>query len=90
MSRPDHATSNYGWALWHLEQAPLESDPSWALVHTTAAQARAALAAIDLAEGRFEGATWSGGSLVQCVCPVSPRHCKAHPPAIHTNQHEEI
>ena len=59
MTRPDHHTSHYGWALWHLEQAENAPD-SAALIHATAAQARATLAQIDLAEGRFEGSTWAG------------------------------
>jgi len=58
MTRPDHHTSHYGWALWHLEQAENAPD-SAALIHATAAQARATLAQIDLAEGRFEGSTWA-------------------------------
>lgn len=43
---PDHRTSNYGWALWHLEQASTAFTPDepGALYHAQAATARAMLA----------------------------------------------
>lgn len=62
MADPNNATTHYGWALWHLEQVAT-ADADWALVHATAANARAALAQIDAADGRFEGSTWSGDRL---------------------------
>lgn len=57
---PGHQTSNYGWALWHLEQAKDSLSTQAALVHATCAQARATLARIDESSGRFEGSTWAG------------------------------
>ena len=58
MNHPNYATSNYGWALWHLEQIENAAAPDVALVHTTAANARAALAAIDH-QTSFGGSTWT-------------------------------
>lgn len=47
MSRPTHQTSNYGWALWHLEQMEAPSPgPEIGLLHAAAAQARATLALV--------------------------------------------
>lgn len=65
MSRPTYNTSNYGWALWHLEQ--MESYPGElrAVEHATAAQARATLALADEMQANrgdpinYSGSTWS-------------------------------
>lgn len=61
MSRPTNSTTNYGRALWHLEQAEKEAVPvALRHYHAQAATARALLAQVDSREGRFEGSTWSG------------------------------
>lgn len=60
MRRPDNETTNYGWALWHLEQVEHPgSNPKAAPLHASMAQARATLALIDAQTDRFQGSTWS-------------------------------
>ncbi|MFA5606632.1 MAG: hypothetical protein WDA07_05535 [Leucobacter sp.] len=44
---PDERTSNYGWALWHLQQSEESVTVESAMTHAVLAQARATLAAID-------------------------------------------
>lgn len=92
MSRqPDHATSNYGWALWHLEQATGATNYVAAQVHATAANARAALAAIDLREGRFEGSTWTRPPAIRCMCDpsqIDPHTIDEHHPSPTTPTHQ--
>lgn len=45
---PPHDMSNYGWSLWHLEQAQAaHGDPEAVALHLGAAQARATLALAD-------------------------------------------
>lgn len=57
---PTDTTSNYGWALWHLEQATAATNYVAAQVHATAAAARATLAAIDARDGLESiGSTWT-------------------------------
>lgn len=67
MSRPTHETSNYGWALWHLEQMEAPGPgPEIGLLHAAAAQARATLALADEMQANrgepinYAGSTWSG------------------------------
>lgn len=55
MAEPTSRTSNYGWALWHLDRAQHATDAEGALVHAACAQARAALAAVDEAERARRG-----------------------------------
>lgn len=57
--KPGPTTSNYGWALWHLEEADKTDSLNMAIYHTGAAQARAALAQIDAQYGPPPGTTWS-------------------------------
>lgn len=64
MNRPDNQTSNYGWALWHLEQVEQpDSNPKAAPLHASMAQARATLALIDAQTDSFHGWTWSGDTI---------------------------
>lgn len=46
MSKPNARTSNYGWALWHLDQAKNADAAPIAQAHATLAQARATLALV--------------------------------------------
>lgn len=64
MTRPESTTSNYGWALWHLEQANRPNAYiEAAKLHASLAQARAKLALVDAQLRGIEttdGSTWSG------------------------------
>lgn len=63
MNRPTSATSNYGWALWHLEMAERDLGLAMCAIHATAAQTRATLALVDAQNGDgFAGSTWSNGA----------------------------
>lgn len=44
--KPNERTSNYGWALWHMQEAETSSAHG-AQVHALLAQARSTLALID-------------------------------------------
>lgn len=58
---PDEQTTNYGWALWHLEQAwrPNVSG-EWKDAHIASAQVRATLYTVDADSGHSDGGgTWS-------------------------------
>lgn len=58
-SRPSSSTSNYGWAVWHLEKAEETEFADTALYHAQAATARAVLAQIDAQDGPPPGTTWT-------------------------------
>lgn len=64
---PSGRTSNYGWALWHLEQAKIAQDTPTAQAHAILAQARATLALV-IEQGAMHGVdpnaptTWEGSS----------------------------
>ena len=45
--KPNEYTSNYGWALWHLQEAEGAIHPEAAQAHAMCAQARATLALIN-------------------------------------------
>lgn len=47
MNRPNNQTSNYGWALWHLEQVEMANGTDVAQLHAEMANAHATLALVD-------------------------------------------
>lgn len=60
MSRPDDSTSNYGWALWHLEMAQRDLGLAMCAIHATSAQTRATLALVDAQDDNMPSSTtWS-------------------------------
>ncbi len=59
MNLPGPQTSNYGWALWHLDQAEKSGGVPVAQMHGTLAQARATLALVDEQSGiPVESTVW--------------------------------
>lgn len=75
MPEPTSATSNYGWALWHLERAKQSDSTDEALVHAMCAQARATLQLV-CEQGAMRGVDPNGQTTWTAEDdPTSPLWC---------------